>query len=155
MKSIAEVEEAVNKELQFGRLTHSPVVAWAFDLSRAQVEPVPVAVGTYAKFLNNSAAEFHLVPANPGFFQMAYVAQLRREHFDKLTAEHRAEVKKKAGIYELFIWTPEDTTNWREEALMFEESTFGYLMPDPDDPTAKPSPMDEFCGALHSAAGAR
>ena len=153
MKSIAEVEEAVNKELQFGRLTHSPVVAWAFDMSRAQVEPVPVAVGTYAKFLNNgSADEFHLVPANPGFFQMAYVAQLRRAHFDKLTAEQRSEVKKKAGIFELGVWTPEDTTDWREEALMFEESTFDDLMPDPDDPTAKPSPMDEFCDALHSFA---
>ena len=155
MKSISEVEEAVNKELQFGRLTHSPVVAWAFDLSRAQVDPIPVAAGTYAHFLRNDAAEFHFVPANPGFFQMAYVVQLRKEQLAKLHADQQAEIRQKAGIYELFIWTPEDTTDWREEALMFEENNFGYLMPDPDELTANSAPIDEFMEAVHSAAGAR
>jgi len=144
MKSIAEVEMAVNKELQFGKLIHSPIVAWAFDMSRAQVEPIPVAVGDRAKFLKNGdAADFQLVPANPGFFQMAYLAQLRKEHFAKLTAEQRAEIKKTAGTFELGVWTPEDTTDWREAALMCEERTF-------DDLTPLENRMDEFCSALHS-----
>ena len=132
MNSIAEVKIAVNKELQFGKLIHSPIVAWAFDMSRAQVEPVPVAVGARAKFLkNDDADDFRLVPANPGFFQMAYVAELRREHFEKLTAEQRAEIKQTAGIFELGVWTPEDTTDWREEALMCEESAFENLIMSP------------------------
>jgi hypothetical protein len=123
MKSIAEVETAVNKELQFGRLIHSPVVAWAFDMSRARVGPVPVAVGGHARFLQNGGeSDSHLIPANPGFFQMTYVAQLRREHFAKLTAEQRAEIRQTAGAFELGIWGPEDTTDWREAALMCEET---------------------------------
>ena len=61
MKSIAEVETAVNKELQFGKLIHSPIVAWAFNMSRAEVEPVPVAVGGSAKLLKNYTGNFHLV----------------------------------------------------------------------------------------------
>lgn len=147
MKRIAEVEMAVNKELQFGRLIHSPIVAWAFDMSRAQVEPIPVAVGARAKFLKNGgAADFQLVPANPGFFQMAYVAQLRREHYAKLTAEQRAEIKKTAGSFDLGVWTPEDTTDWREAALTCEEDIFEDLVM----PTGAESPMNEFCGALHS-----
>jgi hypothetical protein len=151
MKSIAEVETAVNKELQFGKLIHSPVVAWAFDLSCSRVAPVPVAVGGYAQFLKNSApASFHLVPANPGFFQMAYMAELRREHFEKLTAEQRAEIKQTAGVFELGVWTPEDTTDWREEALMCEESTFENLMM---SRAPLEGPMDEFCGALHGGGG--
>ena len=129
MKSIAESETAVNKELQFGRLIHSSVVAWAFDMSRAKVEPVPVAVGPRAKFLKNGGAdEFHLVPANPGFFQMAYVAELRREHFEKLTSEQRAEIKETSGVFELGVWTPEDTTDWREAALIQEEGLFEDLL---------------------------
>jgi hypothetical protein len=151
MKSIAEVEMAVNKELQFGKLIHSPVVAWAFDMSRAQVEPVPVAVGGHARFLKNGGNdEFHLVPANPGFFQMAYVVDgLRREHFEKLTAEQRNEIKKNAGAFEIGIWTPEDTTDWREEALICEEINFDNLIAPPPE-----NPMDEFCGALHGAGAA-
>jgi hypothetical protein len=129
MKGIAEVEMAVNKELQFGRLIHSPVVAWAFDMSRAQVGPVPVGVGDRARFLQNGGeSDFHLIPANPGFFQMAYVAQLRREHFSKLTAEQLALIKQTAGTFELGVWTPEDTTDWREAALMCEENHFEDLL---------------------------
>lgn len=144
MKSITEVETAVNKELQFGKLIHSPIVAWAFDITRSQVEPVPVAVGGYARFLKNHLASFHLVPANPGFFQMFYLAELRREHYEKLTAEQRAEIKQTAGTFELGIWMPEDTTDWREEALMCEENTFENLIENPGS---------ELCGALHGGAG--
>jgi len=130
MKSIAEVETAVNKELQFGKLIHSPIVAWAFDMSRAEVAPVPVAVGAGTKFLKNyNTGDFHLIPANPGFFQMAYMTEFRKEHFEKLTAEQRAEIKKTAGIFELGIWTPEDTTDWREEGLTCEEDIFEDLIP--------------------------
>src|SRR5215472_2344872 len=142
MKSIAEIETAVNQELQFGRLIHSPIVAWAFDMSRAEVEPVLVAVGPRAKFLKNGGAdEFHLVPANPGFFQMAYVAELRREHFKKFTAEQRAEIKQMAGTIELGIWMPEDTTDWREEAFLCEEELFDEF---PTTITAAPLGTDDF-----------
>lgn len=150
MKSIAEVEGAVNKELQFGKLIHSPIVAWAFDMSRAQVEPVPVALGAHAKFLKNGGADdFHLVPANPGFFQMAYVAELRREHFERLTAELRAEIKQTAGTFELGVWTPEDTTDWREVALMCEEDIFEGLTISRMPVETEEDPRDEVCGVLH------
>jgi hypothetical protein len=76
---------------------------------------------------------------------MAYVAELRREHFEKLTAEQRAEIKQTAGTFELGIWTPEDTTDWREEALMCEESAFENLVE---------NPMDEFMRALHTSTDA-
>jgi hypothetical protein len=149
MKSIAEVEAAVNKELQFGELIHLPVVAWAFDMSRAQVGPVPVGVGGCARFLQNgSESDFHLVPANPGFFQMAYVAHLRKVHFNKLTAEQRAEIRQTAGTFGLGVWGPEDTTDWREAALMCEENLFEDLVPLPAEP--QENPTDEFCAALHT-----
>ncbi|HTT19484.1 MAG TPA: hypothetical protein VMG82_11085 [Candidatus Sulfotelmatobacter sp.] len=125
---------AVNKELQFGKLIHSPIVAWAFNMSHVEVVPVPVAVGS-ARFLKNYTGNFHLVPANPGFFQMAYMAELRKEHFDKLTKEQRDEIKKTAGIFELGIWTPEDITDWREEALTCEEDLFEDLILLPADVT--------------------
>jgi hypothetical protein len=136
MRSIAEVETAVNKELQFGKLIHLPIVAWAFDRSRASVEPVPVAVGGFARFLKNGAsADFQIVPANPGFFQMFYLVE--RIHCKKLSAEQRAEIRKNAGAFELDVWTPEDTTDWREEALMFERDYFEDLMaPVVADPSA-------------------
>ena len=59
---------------------------------------------------------------------MSYVAELRREHFKKLTVEQRTEIKRTAGTFELGIWTPEDTTDWREEALMCEEDNFENLI---------------------------
>lgn len=154
MKRISEVESAVNKELHFGKLIHLPIVAWAFDMSRAGVEPIPVAVGAYAKFLKNYSlsASFTLVPANLGFFQMYYAAQLRREHFQKLTPEQRAEITQTAGGFELGIWTPEDSTDWLEEALRFEENFFEELVPLPEEP--QENPMDELCDPLHSTRSA-
>jgi hypothetical protein len=146
MKSIAEVETAVNKELQFGRLIHSPIVAWAFDMSRAEVELVPVAVGPRANFLKNYRGEFHLIPANPGFYQMAYVTELRREHFKKLTAEQLAEIRQTAGTFALGIWTPEDITDWREAALSCEEDIFDELLA---TITTAPFGTNEFCSAAH------
>ena len=50
MKSIIEVETAVNKELKFGKLVHHPIVAWAFDMSRAQVDII-------RRLLRNSGAK--------------------------------------------------------------------------------------------------
>jgi hypothetical protein len=124
MKSIAEVEIAVNKELVFGQLIHSPVVAWAFDMSRAQVEPIPVAVGGYAPFLKNeTTANFQLLPASPAFFQVFYLVTSGR-CLKNLSAEHRAEIKRSAGSFYLGLWTPEDTTDWREVALTCERDVF-------------------------------
>ena len=83
MKSILEVVTAVNKELRYGQLIHQPIVAWAFDMSRAQVQPEPVAVGGSARFLENRCGKnIQLVPANPGFFQM-YYASAGQERFLK------------------------------------------------------------------------
>jgi hypothetical protein len=147
MKSVTEVENAVNKELQFGRLIHSPIVAWALDVSRAMVEPVPVAVGGYAQFLKNGAsANFQIVPANPGFFQMFYLAD--RANCKKLSAEQRSEIRKNAGAFDLGVWTPEDTTDWREAALtcegtIFEDLTFTNesLRDDHDSSEANRAPV--------------
>jgi hypothetical protein len=151
MKSIAEVEESVNKELKYGKLIHSPIVAWAFDMSRARVGPDPVATGPHAHFLkNDDGTNFHLVPANPGFFMVSYVAELRREYFQKLTAEQRAELRKTGGSFELGVWGPEALDSpeaWRDAALMCEED----LIPIPAEPQKNPT---DICGALHGGGGA-
>jgi hypothetical protein len=55
-------------------------------------------------------------------------------------------MRQTAGTFELGVWTPEDTTDWREEALMCEESNFENLI---TSRALLDSPMDEFCGALH------
>lgn len=125
MKSILEVVTAVNKELRYGQLIHQPVIAWAFDMSRAQVQPEPVAVGGPARFLENGAsAAFQLVPANPGFFQMYYVIRRLPQLLERLTAEQRAEIRQTAGSYYLGLWRPEDSDDWREAALRYEQDIF-------------------------------
>jgi hypothetical protein len=146
MRGILEIETAVNKELQFGELIHQPIIAWAFDMSRAMVEPVPVAVGGHAQFLKNGdSANFQIVPANPGFFQMSYLAD--RAQLKKLSAEQRSEIKKNAGAFDLGVWTPEDTTDWREAALECEGDIFEDLICDeqgayltPTDPSTPRTP---------------
>lgn len=147
MNSITEVESAINKELKFGKLIHSPVVAWGFDLSRASVSPEPIATGGHAPFLKNSAtADWKIIQANPGFFHVSY--ELRRGDFKSMTPELRAEIKKNAGAFFIGIWDSENTDDWKELALSCEKTILEEFVPLPAE--LQENPMDEFCGALHS-----
>jgi len=129
MTNISGVTTAANKELKHGQLIYQPIVAWAFDMSRTQVQPDPVAIGGYAKFLENKAsAALQLIPANPGFFQMTYLVDCSRELLQRLTPELRAEIKKTAGAFELGVWGPEDSTDWLALALECEHNIFEELV---------------------------
>jgi len=104
---------------------HRTRVAWAFDKSRAMVQPEPVTVGGSAPFLKNGAsADFQIVPANPGFFQMFYLADRCGAIFKKLSAEQQIEIRKDAGAFYLNIWIPEDTTDWRARPRLSANSMF-------------------------------
>lgn len=129
MKSILEVQTAVNKELRHGQLVHQPIVAWAFDMSRARPQPEPVAVGGYARFLENRDG-IQLIPANPGFFQMYYLIQRSNDLLERLSAEMRAEIRRTAGSFYVGLWCPEDSTDWLGTTLSWERDLFEGLLPD-------------------------
>jgi hypothetical protein len=122
MSSITRNEPEVKKELKFGKLTRSPVVAWGFDTSTPKVSPRPIAVGPSARFLDvgnpyMARPRWSFVPATPGFYEVSYTVDPQHR---KLFDVPEAEMSRTAGTFYLGTETPNDDVDWLKIARDYE-----------------------------------
>jgi hypothetical protein len=144
MSSITRNEPEVKKELKFGKLTRSPIVAWGFDTSTSKVSPSPIAVGPRARFLDVGSAymtspRWSFIPATPGFYEVSYTVDPQHR---KLFDVPEAEIIRAAGTFYLGTETPDDGIDWLKVACDWE---YRHTFFSTDE---MGSPMDEFCSAL-------
>lgn len=119
MSSITRNEPEVKKELKFGKLTRSPIVAWGFDTSTSKVRPSPIAVGPRARFLDvgnesyRTRPRWRFIPATPGFYEVSYTVDPQHR---KLFDVPEAEMRRTAGTFYLGVETPDDGIDWLKVA---------------------------------------
>jgi hypothetical protein len=118
---IAEKSPPVNAKLRFGKIVRSPIVAWGFDTAAADLSPVPLAYGDYARFVNNkSNSTWQFVPAAPGNYEVSYVVA---PEYRKAFGLGALEMRRSAGADFLgveFAGSFEECPSWLDLALDYE-----------------------------------